>query len=190
MALLVLLGGCATTVTVPVEYLLRPSLGERAGPIQTPPLAALGRVSVAPYLDREGLVLETGDQRIHVALNHRWAEPLSHSLRRMLQVGISRASGTAVADVQSGAGNPELVIDVDVHRFHGSLQGRVILAADWQLRDPRSGRVLGRHELVHSTLTDADGYDALVRAHVALLEELSEAIAATLRTTETLNNTP
>jgi hypothetical protein len=195
MALLVVLSGCATTATMPVEYLLRPPLEERAGPVHTPPIAALGRVSIAPYLDRKGIVLETAEQRIHVALNHRWAEPLSQSLRRMLQVGVSRASGTAVADVQygagnSGAGSPEVIVDVDVYRFHGSQQGRVILVADWQLRDPRSGRVLGRHEFVQSTLTDADGYDALVRAHIALLEQLSGAIAATLRTAETLNNGP
>lgn len=178
--LMVIVTGCAATPSPPTEYLLRPPLPETDGHVRQAPDAALGRVSVPPYLDRQGIVLETGDQRLQVARNHRWAEPLSRSLRRMLQVGISRASGRAVGDTRSDTAGARLVIDVDIHRLHGSVDGQVILAADWQLRDAESGQVADRYRVVRSTLTAEGGYDALVRAHVTLLDELSTAIAETL----------
>lgn len=38
---------------------------------------------------------------------------------------------------------------------------RVALAAEWRLREP-GGRVLARHQLVRSVLTETDGYDGLL----------------------------
>ena len=179
--LLLTLFGCASTpAPAPAEYLLRPPVEESARPLQQPPGAALGRVTVAPYLDRPGIVVETGGPRIQVARNHRWAEPLPQALRRTLQLGIGQASGRAVADRQHEPGGAEVVVDVDVERLHGTLEGKVTLAANWQLRDARTGRVLGRHELVRSTLTGESGYDAMVSAQIDLLQALAQAIARTL----------
>lgn len=174
------LAACASGPPAAVEYLLRPPLEEIGGGDERVPYAALGRIMLAPYLARDGIVVETGDHRIQAARGHLWAEPLSRSLRRMLQVGIGRASGRAVADTQAGAADHEVVIDVDIHRLHGSLQGAVAIAAEWRLRETSTNRMLGRHELVHSTLTTEPGYDALVQAHISLLEALSEAIAESL----------
>jgi hypothetical protein len=177
---LVIIGACASPSSPPVEYLLRPPLDEHVGAVPDPHHAALARLSVAPYLDQDGLVVETADLQIQVARQHRWAEPLSHALRHLLQSGIARASGTAVADLQSGRVDHEVAIDVDIHRLHGSLRGRVVLAAEWWLRDARTGRVIGRYEFVRSAQTSENGYDAMVRAHVTLLEQLSAAIAESL----------
>lgn len=171
--------GCSTTPPEPAEYLLRPSL-ENGRTIEQPPIAALGQLSVAPYLNRQGIVLETGEGRLEMARSHRWAEPLAHSLRRMLRMGIAQASGRAVAEARSGSGAAPVVIDVDIHRLHGSLEGEVVLAADWLLRDGDSAEVLGRYGTVHRVLTKEDGYPALVRAHAELLDALSASIADTV----------
>lgn len=172
--------GCTSTPPAPAEYLLRPALQETVRAVEQTPQLALGRVSLPPYLERDGIVLETGDRRVQAARDHRWAEPLSRALRRMLQTGVARASGRSVADLQNGDVEHVLVIDVDVHQFHGTVNGTVTLAADWALRDQRTGRVLQRHEFVRRTPTRERGYDALVAAHASLLDELAEAIAAAL----------
>ncbi len=176
--MLIVVAGCSSAPpAAPVEYLLRPSLEPSAGAEERTPSVALGRITVAPYLARDSIVIETAEHRIQAARGHRWAEPLSRSLRRMLQVGISRASGRPVADAQDDATAYAFLVDVDIHRFHGSLEGDVVFAAEWRLREPGTGRVLSHHEFVQSTLTTEPGYDAVVRAHVSLLEGLSSAIA-------------
>ncbi len=175
---LVFLAACATTAPAPVEYLLRPPLNESPATPQSAHIA-LGRVEIAPYLDQSGIVLATGDHRIQIAEDHRWAEPLSQSVRRTLAVDIGQAAGEPVAET-SARGRQDVVIDVHIHRLHGSLQGKVVLDADWQIVDAGSDQVLGRYRFAHSTLTDSGGYDALVQAHVSLLQQLAQAIAGTL----------
>lgn len=175
-----ILAACATTTAPPQEYLLRPPFEAAAVTGEQPAGITLGRVQVAPYLDQRGIVLETGEHRIEVARDHLWAEPLSQSLRQMLRSGLERASDRSVVDAQRTSADGGVVIDVNVDRLHGSLQGEVVLDAGWLLRDASTGRVLGRYRLARSTLTDRPGYDALVQAHVALLEELARAIAGTL----------
>lgn len=176
-----LIAGCAATpAPAPQEYLLRPPLAETVRELEQTPTLALGRVTLPAYLDREGIVLETGDHRIQAAREHRWAEPLSSSLRRMLQAGIARASGHSVGDLRDDVTGHRQVLDVDVHQLHATVGGEVTLAADWQLREPRTGRVLQRHEFVRRTLTRQAGYEAVVEAHAELLGELSRAIAESL----------
>lgn len=182
--LIVLLGagGCAATPAPPIEYLLQPAPADPAGLTSHTDFAvAIGRVAIAPYLDRDGIVVETADRRLAVARDHRWAEPLQHSLRRLLQTGIAEASGQAVAaDAQNARGGAGLVVDVGIQRFHGTEAGRVTLVADWTVRQAAGDRIVGHHQLVRDVLTEADGYDALVRAHLDLAGQLASAIASTV----------
>jgi uncharacterized lipoprotein YmbA len=174
------LAGCATAPPAPTEYLLRPSLTVATDATeQSPDRITLRRVSVAPYLEREGIVIETRSRQIQAARAHRWSEPLSRSLRRMLQVGIARASGSTVVDAP-GAGGGEVVVDVAIHQLHGSIEGEVVLVADWHLRDGETGALLQSFDFSRRVLTEESGYDALVAAHVELIEQLSGAIAQSL----------
>jgi uncharacterized lipoprotein YmbA len=167
--------GCASSPPPALEYLLSaqpaPAAGQRSYESVD---VALGQLGVAAYLDRDGIVVETADGRLQSARGHVWAEPLSQSLRRVLQSGIEHASATAVA-VRPLPG-AQTVIDVDVERLHGTEAGRVLLMASWNVRDA-TGAVLGQHRLVTTRLTPADGYATLVRTHEALLAELAAAIA-------------
>jgi hypothetical protein len=178
--LLIALTACASEPPAPVEYLLRPPLEQTAQAAEPTPYAALGNIALPVYLERQGIVVETGGHRIQVARDHRWAEPLSRAIRRMLQVGIAEAAGRGVAASRAQAKDPEVVIDVTVHQLHGSVDGEVVLAADWQVEAAADGRILRRGELAERTLTDAAGYDALVDAHAELLDRLSSAIADSL----------
>lgn len=180
--LAVVLAGCAAAPAPrPAEYLLTPSFAmEQAATVDTRFRAALARVTVAPYLQRHGIVLETAERRLETARNHRWAQPLDESLRRLLQLSIADASGLSVAGDPDSASGPQYLIDVDVHRFHGTADGQVQLAADWQLRRADDGTVAARHHFAEQTTTTAAGYPALVRAHATLAEELAAAIGQVL----------
>ncbi len=182
-ALCLLLAAACTSTTPPppVEYLLQPTLPTgvtRLG--ENGQTVALGRVEIAPYLEREGIVVETADRRLAAAQGHRWAEPLQHSLRRLLQVEITRNSGLNVAPRVRAGTTTSVIVDVGIQRFHGTEAGLVTLVADWTVRVPRENRVIGHHQLVREMRTDADGYDALVRAHLSLAEGLAAAIARSL----------
>lgn len=172
--------GCAGAPTPTNEYLLRLPFEANGARRASSSEIAIGRVSIAPYLQRDGIVVEIEAQRIQAARDHRWAEPLPRSLRRALQEGIATATGREVVDAetQGPVADGTTVIDVQIHRLHGSLEGEVALAADWQLRG--ADGIVARHSFAETVLTRASGYDALVAAHVELLEALSSAIAQTV----------
>ena len=179
-AALATLFGCASAPPPTSEYLLRlPFEADGARRTDSAEIA-IGRVSIAPYLDRDGIVIETGAQRIQAARDHRWAEPLPRSLRRALQEGIATVTGRDVVDAETQGPTAEgtTVIDVQIHRLHGTLEGEVALTADWQLRG--ADGTVARHSFADTVLTRAPGYDAIVAAHIELLAALSEAIARTI----------
>lgn len=177
-----LLAGCASAPAPrTAEYLLGPSFAmEQAAIVHTRPQAALARVTVAPYLQRHGIVLETSERRLETARDHRWAQPLDQSMRRLLQLTIARTSGLTIVADPEGAESLQFLIDVDVHRFHGTADGQVQLVADWQLRRAEDRTVAARHHFAERTATTAAGYRALVRAHAALAEDLGAAIGRSL----------
>ena len=179
--LVVLASGCSNTPPETVEYLLRPQAHDGVTQLESDSGVVLGRLSVAPYLDRDQIVLEANDHRIVAARNHRWTESLSQSLRRVLQVGIGRAAGLSVGDTMAGAPVHNVIIDINIHQFHGSMVGDVKLVADWRLRSGASGDELGSFEFSRHAATRADGYDALVQTQIALLDQFAVEIAATVR---------
>lgn len=176
VALVILaIAGCAGSPPPPTEYLLSARPAPAAGLRSYESVdVALGQLGVAAYLARDGIVIETADGRLRAARGHVWAEPLAQSLRRVLQSGIERTRGTAVA--AEPLPGVQTVIDVDFERLHGTEAGRVMLMASWRVRDA-AGEVLAQHRLVATRLTPADGYAALVRTHETLIGELATAIA-------------
>ena len=175
------LTGCSSTPPETITYLLRPDAPTGVTPLDRGTRVALGRVSTAAYLDRDGIVLEDRNHRITVARNHRWAEPLSQSLRRMLQVEISRAAGFDVGNEPVSGSQQELLIDIQVHQFHGTASGAAKLIANWRLRNARTDEVITAYAFSQQAPLMADGYDTLVQTQIDLLVELAVAIAASLK---------
>lgn len=171
---------CSSTPPETVEYLLRPDANDGVTTLDPRAKVALGRVSTAPYLDRDGIVLERQNHRVTVARNHRWAESLSQSLRRVLQVEIGRAAGVDVGDAPVNGDGHEVLIDVVIHQFHGSVSGTAKLIAEWRLRQSSSNQVVSAHAFSRKTPLTADGYDNLVQTQIDLLTNLAAAIAASL----------
>jgi len=173
-----LLACSAPPVPPTTRYLLRVPEREGSGPVETADVG-LGAVRVAPYLRETGLMVETGPHQVRPARFHRWAEPLSEGVRRLLRSELSRALGREVAAVPAGGADPATLLEVQIDRLHASLGGRALLVARWRV--VRDGRATAfRH--VRSAPLPRDGYAGVVEAEIGLLRELGAAMADSLPT--------
>lgn len=173
-----LLVGC--TSSPPVQdhrYLLRPEKLMASSPDESSAVL-LNPVLVAQYLDRQGIVLETGSSEIHVAKHHRWAEALDEAVERYLQVSIANRAGVVVESTLLTTDAAAARVTVRINQMHGTDSGRVRLVADWKVDHPDQDATLFSFD--ESVSQGADGYPALVAAHAVLLDNLGAAIADSL----------
>jgi uncharacterized lipoprotein YmbA len=177
--LLLLVLACAGSSPQRTLYLLRADATEQVDRTETGPRIGLGRVSVAPYLDQPGIVVEMEPGRVQVANEHRWAEPLDAGLRSFLRVEISVALGHPVS------AGPRLsewayTVNVFVDQLHGSMDGVAVLDATYRIV-PRAdtGATAEFHFSSNAPLPRA-GYPGLVDAQAELVRELARAIARSL----------
>lgn len=172
----VLLSACSSNPIEPSYYLLRPS-----GQLETRQMSpssefALGKITIAPYLDQQGLLLQTSEGQIRPAQHHLWAEPMYEGIHAFLVKEISRAKGEDI--LPSRLGQEATVVEVRIDELHGTADGRARLTAYWWLR--RDREILSAHQFSESRPLDREGYAALVDAERALLAQLAEKIAASM----------
>lgn len=147
-ALMALLSACSQTPSAPVpDYLLPGASHSGHSPIQI-------RVTLASYLDQGGIVLQLSDTELHVARQHRWAEPLGSQLQRALEATLA---GQTTLPEQGK-------LDLQLSRFQGvqTSQGDVaMIAGTWQFtteEQTRQGKIDWQGPI------NGEGYAALVEA--------------------------
>jgi hypothetical protein len=170
-----LLTACSSQPPQMESYLLRSPVAAGADTVIADSGYALGSIQVATYIDQPGLVLATGDGKVHAARNHVWAEPLQVSLRRYLAVEVSDGSGRDIAATANTSTRTRINVTID--ELHGNSSGAAVLVAYWDVADGEGSKSFRFSQ--QQTLS-ADGYDALVQAEEALLKRLADAIAASL----------
>ena len=185
LVVLFLTASCASQLPETRQYLLRTSGPAFAGDPAAKPVAVLGNVTVASYVDRRGLVLETEDGVFQAARHHMWAEPLRESLRSFLADEIGRQAGAPIRARNYGGtsdeGGVDRRIDIRIDQLHGERNGEALLVAHWALIDTTERSVVSEHSFSERESLGYDGYAALVEAESRLLHQLAESIAATLR---------
>ena len=171
----VFLAACSTTMPEHSTYLLRSDKNLGSGEVLSDSNVYLGGLTLANYIDQQGVVLETAPGQIHEARFHRWAEPLSVSLRGFLGAEISAGLGRDLALNES----PEHAVrlDVNIDQMHGTMDGKALLVAHWRLTDSGGSRLF---KYVKTSALEGDGYDALVSAQRQLLELFALAISESL----------
>lgn len=176
VAAMVLLAACSGKQIEPSYYLLRPAVKPESRQLSPSENFALGRITIAPYLDQPGLMLETGDGEIRPAKHHLWAEPMYDGVHSFLVKEISRAKGEDVLPARLA--RDAVVVEVRVEELHGTADGRAVLIGYWWLR--RDNEVLAAYQFSEYQTLSGDGYQALVQAERALLSQLAEKIAASM----------
>ncbi|MEA3119858.1 MAG: uncharacterized protein QOI13_3128 [Paraburkholderia sp.] len=141
--------------------------------IEVPP------VSVPSQVARSQLVVQTGDARVDVLEQERWASPPADEIRRALSGDLAAQLGTFDA---YGAPHPNGVpvygITVNVRRFESWLGSRAVLDAVWSVRAMGTQTVLTCRTMVQVPV--AAGYSALVDGHRQAVAQMAKEIAAAL----------
>ncbi|MCP5203585.1 MAG: membrane integrity-associated transporter subunit PqiC [Pseudomonadales bacterium] len=171
-----LLAACSSTPPQTSSYLLRAEVPASSGSQLASSTVALADIRVATYIEQPGLVLATGDGKVHAARNHQWAEPLQVSLRRFLANEVSGASGLDVSPRVLPSTTTRVSVTVD--QLHGDGQGAALLVAYWEVDNAGDVRFF---EFSQRQSLASAGYDALAHAEQALLGQLAQAIADSLK---------
>jgi uncharacterized lipoprotein YmbA len=160
---------------------------DTAGSVSHPDRVALGvgPITLPGYLDREQLVTRISENRLAVAENDRWGEPLEENVSRVLSQNLSLllADENVTRLPWPSTDRPTYQVEIDVLRFEADTARRTRLVARWVLR-----QVATRDELVvRESRLDRPAEGSSTEAIVATLSELvadfSSEIADAVRAT-------
>lgn len=168
--------GCSSQSIEPNYYLLRPTTELQSRTLNPSRDFALGDVTVASYIDQQGLLLETSTGEIRPARHHLWAEPMYESVRTFLDIEISRAKGAGIFGTVFN--KDAIFVDIRIDQLHGTYDGKALLVAYWWLYQDK--QILASYQYAERMTLSQDGYAALADAEKALLSDLAQKIAATL----------
>ncbi|MDQ8201765.1 PqiC family protein [Pelagicoccus sp. SDUM812003] len=130
----------------------------------------VGSIEMPAYLDRSGIVLQLDGLRMHAGRYHLWGEPLEAGMRRVLG---------KLLDAKGGLARDAGVVRLQVERFHGTQEGSVAFEGSWKV-DPIGGELGDWRRFSIESSLQADGYPALVAAHVSCLKKLCDQIVTEL----------
>ena len=184
LALTALLSACASTPAPGnTLFLLQQEANTTATQTQQAPatttILALTPVQLAPYLTGEGIVYQTGANRIVIAGSNQWAAPLQSQLSDGLYQTLDQA--LANVDIRRPGLTPagrdaDFKLIVHVQQFQGRYDGSAVISGNWRLFD-RDGEIAGRGAFDETTPLQEDGYAALVRALSAGWAQARQAMA-------------
>ncbi len=176
LMVVLVLGACAGQTTQPTYYLLRTDHDLSTRQMEPSERYVMGKVTIAPYIDQRGLLLETQEGDMHPARNHMWAEPLYEGARILLWTEVSRVIGKDI--LPSSTNTDAIRVNVRIDQLHGTREGTARLVAYWWLQD--GNKVLSAYQYARDKPLPADGYAALARAEKELLADLASHIGESL----------
>lgn len=147
----------------------------------------VGPVTVAEYLDRPQIVRRAGDNRLVLAENDNWPEPLASLIARVLTDDLAAMLPGARVHPLPARTVPDLDyrVEVQVNAFEGVGDDRALLDARWTLLRDRDGRVLlVRRSRIERPVAGGDIgalAAALSEAVAYLARDIADAVAAQQR---------
>lgn len=183
LAALALLAACSATPPQPVQLyrlaaaapvaLVRPAPSTEVWQLVPP-------VRLPEYLDRDAILVPTGEAGLQALPGHRWAEPLRDSVPRLLRQDLATLLGESRV---WGAPLPAGVVATQQLRVEllalepTADRNAVTLQARWSLADA-AGKAAPRVDAARLVVPVTGGsVDALVAAHRLALWRLAERIA-------------
>jgi hypothetical protein len=174
-----LLQGCAATPETKLYLLsaLEPEAPAAGG--DRPMVIGLGPVTLPDYLDRPQIVLRVSENRLAAAEFHRWAEPLTANVVRVLAENLAArfAAGRILLHPWRKDESPDYQVRVEVLRFDAGPDEAVHLIANWSVNG-REGAPRRAEIAVPAAIHD---FEAVVSGESEALAQLSREIAGELR---------
>jgi len=159
-----------------------PAPAPAAAAAPTPVAVQVGRVAIAPELDRPELVTRSGPNRVRVADFERWAAPLAEQIRRVLAVDLASrlAPGLMVAADEPAGSEPRRTLSIVIDEFYGDDSCAVSLRAGWSLTRPNAASLHGSEQLqIPGRASCGEQLPAAMsQALAALADRLAQVIVA------------
>ncbi len=175
-----LMGAACSSSPDPTLY----TLSAKPGPTRPggPKVVQLRDIGLARYLDRREIVRSADDNRLSVAGNDWWGEPLGSMLARVLVVGLSQRLPQSHIYSEAGAisGDPNAVLAVNIQRLDVS-GGTLELLAQAAVEFNRPRRSAARTFAI-SRPVPAATVAGQVAATGDAVAELTDGLAALLGT--------
>lgn len=143
---------------------------------------AVGPVSVPDLIDRPQMVLRADANRVTIAEQARWAEPLKSSIARVIAGNLAQLlNGARVAVYpQSASDGADYRVFIDVQRFESALGTAATIELLWTVRAATGKAEKAGRSVIREAAAGGD-HEALVAAHERALAALSRDIAAAVR---------
>ncbi|MYM70885.1 hypothetical protein GTP56_01565 [Duganella sp. FT134W] len=179
MVAVLVLGGCASS---PPEhfYSLSNGLGVAAPTARAAYYIEMPAVTVPKQVTRNQLLVTTGEGRMDLLEQERWAAPPAAEIGQALSLAVSGELGTIDAfrtPVPENA--PVYRISTNVQRFESAPGRYALIDAVWSVRLVGSTQVLTCRSVAQETV--GAGYDALVAGHRRAVVRIGSDIAKAVR---------
>lgn len=176
---ILLLAGCGAAPTVIQYYVIDPVPMTAIANLDDKSVQVLD-LRLPQYLERFQLARRIGDNRLVFESNQQWGENLRKNLYRTLARNLAEALGTADLGtaISRSMAPPDYVLRVSIESFEQGADGRVQLAARYQVSH---GEALVTRDFQSQVDRDSgDSFGAIVADMRALFGELSMDIATTV----------
>lgn len=182
VAMFAALSGCSSSGTSISYYLIDPTKPETTSSHESLAIEILD-LSIPQYLERFQIASRTTTNQLVFSDSHQWGENLRKNLLRTMTRNLSESLGTIDigSPVTRTLSTPDYRVQVYIEQFERVADGRVLLAARWQVSDGETGEPLS----INSTeLTSRDvggaSFGGVVDAMQSVYGELCDAIAKSI----------
>jgi uncharacterized lipoprotein YmbA len=178
LAAVAFLAGCGGSL--PTFYMLSPE-----GPLPSGGGTGIGvgPVSLAEYVDRQNLVVQSGPNRLELAESHLWAGDLDNSVARVVATNLGRRLGTGNIRTYPWQRDSEIdyQVAIDIREFIAGSDGYAHIEATWRIYSLPGSKLISSKTFIAKEAITSEDYEAVVAAQSRLLGKLSADIAAGIR---------
>lgn len=143
----------------------------------------VGPITLAEYVDRQNIVIQTSPNTLELAESHLWAGDLDDSVARVLATNIGRRLKTGNVRTYPWRRDSEIdyQVSMDIREFIAGSDGYAHIEATWRIyKMPGSQQIFSKTFIGKDPIA-SENYEAVVAAQSRLLGKLSAEIAAVIR---------
>ncbi|QTN32694.1 membrane integrity-associated transporter subunit PqiC [Akkermansiaceae bacterium] len=143
----------------------------------------VGPVSLAEYVDRQNIVIQSGPNKIELAGNHLWAGDLDNSVARVVAINLGRRLNSGNIRTYPWQRDSEIdwQVAIDIREFIAGDDGHAHIEASWRVYSLPGSRLVKSRTFIAKDPIESEDFEAVVAAQSRLLGKLSEDIAAGIR---------
>ncbi|MEK6232084.1 MAG: PqiC family protein [Luteolibacter sp.] len=143
----------------------------------------VGPVTLAEYVDRQNLVIQSGPNKLELAESHLWAGDLDNSVERVVATNMGRRLGTGNVRTYPWQRDSEIdyQVVIDIREFLAGSDGYAHIEASWRIYSLPGSRLIGSKTFIAKEAIETEDFEAVVAAQSRLLGKLAGDIAASIK---------